>query len=309
MTLGRVGRAAAVLGAVGLLATAILWWPGQPGWGQSGPRSSLGSMDVPWPSHGQSAIAVLGTGRRVSDPDPQPVPIASIAKVMTAYVVLTRFPLVGEQPGFVLSLDESEAAQATDDAAEGQSYISVAAGEQLTERQALEALLLPSANNIALALALRVGGTLPAFVDLMNRDAASLGMHHTTYTDPSGLAPTTVSTAADQLRLARVALRVPSLREIAGMAQAQLPVAGTIHNTDRLLGRDGIVAGKTGSDAAAGGCFMFLAKRQIGDAPVTVVGVVLGQRGHRLIDAGLDAADSLLNGVAGHLTLAAKSTH
>jgi D-alanyl-D-alanine carboxypeptidase (penicillin-binding protein 5/6) len=259
-------------------------------------------MDVPWPSHGQSAIAVLGAGRRVSDSEAQPVPIASIAKVMTAYVVLTRFPLAGQQAGFTLSLNDFEAEQATSDAAQGQSYLSVVPGEQLTERQALEALLLPSANNIAMALAVRVAGTLTAFVSLMNRDAASLGMHHTTYTDPSGLAPTTVSTAADQLRLAKVALRVPALREIAGLSRAALPVAGTISNTDTLLGRDGIVAGKTGSDAAAGGCFVFLARRHVGDARVSVVGVVLGQRGRRLIDAGLDAGDSLLDGVAARLT-------
>jgi D-alanyl-D-alanine carboxypeptidase (penicillin-binding protein 5/6) len=303
MAVIRAGRVVAALAILGLAAVAVAWWPGQPGWGQTARRSSLHSMDIDWPSQGQSAIAVLGAGRRVNDAHAEPVPIASVAKVMTAYVVLARFPLTGDQPGFTLSLSGLEAAQASEDAAQGQSVVPVSSGEVLTERQALEALLLPSANNIAMALALRVAGTLPAFVTLMNDQAARLGMHHTTYTDPSGLAPTTVSTAADQLRLAKVALRNSTVRAIAAMPQASIPIAGTIRNTDTLLGRDGVVAGKTGSDAAAGGCFMFEARRAVDGRSRTVIGVVLGQRGGRLIDAGLDAADALLNGVVARLTM------
>ena len=63
------------------------------------------------------------------------------------------------------------------------------------------ALLLPSANNVAVMLARYVSGSTGAFVDEMNATAASLGMTGTRYTDPSGYEPTTVSTAVDQLRL------------------------------------------------------------------------------------------------------------
>ena len=82
----------------------------------------------------------------------------------------------------------------------------------------------------------------------MNVSAAQLGMRHTIYTDPSGLDPSTVSTAADQLRLARAAMRIPAFAEIVGMPAAVIPVAGEVTNTDDLLGRDGFVGIKTGSD-------------------------------------------------------------
>ena len=118
------------------------------------------------------------------------------------------------------------------DAAEDQSVVAVRAGEQLTERQLLEALLIPSGNNIARMLAARVAGSETRFVAEMNAEARALGMGHTTYTDPSGFDPSTVSTAADQLRVFRRAMRFPVFRQIVSMASVTLPVAGTLTNFD-----------------------------------------------------------------------------
>jgi D-alanyl-D-alanine carboxypeptidase (penicillin-binding protein 5/6) len=299
----RRGRALALVATISMLTLAIVWWQGTLGWGGgSRPhRSALRGMAISWPPESQAAIAVLGEGRRVSHPATERSPIASVAKVMTAYVVLRRFPFAGADNGFSLTLTDADARMSTTDAAQGQSYVRVEPGETLTEREALEALLLPSANNIAMTLADKVAGDVPAFVSLMNQQAAALGMRDTTYTDPSGLATSTVSTAADQLRLARAALRLPALTAILALPQATIPVAGLITNTNSLLGEDGFVAGKTGSDSAAGGCFMFMAVRQAGPRHVTIVGVVLGQHGESLIEAGLSAADHLVNDVAAHL--------
>jgi D-alanyl-D-alanine carboxypeptidase (penicillin-binding protein 5/6) len=119
-------------------------------------------------------------------------------------------------------------------------------------------------------------------------------MRHTTYTDPSGFDPATRSTAADQVLLARAAMRLPLLRALVGRASYRLPVAGTVHNTDRLLGKDGFAGLKTGSMDASGGCFMFLSHRSGGE----LYGVVLGQHGHSLVDAGLYAAEQLADRVA-----------
>ena len=90
---------------------------------------------------------------------------------MTAYVVLRRFPLHADEPGFTLTINDSDAEATTIAASQGQSVVPVVAGEQLTEREALEALLLPSANNIAAALAARTAGSVPAFIQLMNAAA------------------------------------------------------------------------------------------------------------------------------------------
>jgi D-alanyl-D-alanine carboxypeptidase (penicillin-binding protein 5/6) len=134
-----------------------------------------------------------------------------------------------------------------------------------------------------------VAGSEQAFVDLMNDTAGRLGMTQTTYTDPSGYARSTVSTARDQLVLFRAALRSPELRRVMGTRSAVLPVAGRVRNTNSLLGRDGVVAGKTGSTSAAGGCLVFRVVR----GGRVLDGAVLGQRGGPLIAAGLRAALAL----------------
>jgi D-alanyl-D-alanine carboxypeptidase (penicillin-binding protein 5/6) len=71
-----------------------------------------------------------------------------------------------------------------------------------------------------------------------------------------------------------------------------------VTNTNSLLGQDGFVGMKTGSDDAAGGCFMFRSERHTGGGTVTLLGVVLGQQGHNLISAGLYAAKQLADRVA-----------
>ena len=251
-----------------------------------------------WPQQGQAAL-VIGDGRVAASPDEQPVAIASLAKVMTAYLVLERHPLGGAQAGFTVTVSGAEAQAAAQDRAEGQSVVAVAAGEQLSERQLLEALLIPSGNNIAEMLATQVAGSETGFVATMNAEARALGMQHTTYTDPSGFDPSTVSTAADQLRLFRQAIRFPVFRQIASMASVTLPVAGTLTNFNPLVA-DGY-AGKTGSDSAAGGCLAFVTGVTVGGRRQIAVGVVLGQgQGSAtpaLLAAASEAAEQLIESV------------
>jgi serine-type D-Ala-D-Ala carboxypeptidase (penicillin-binding protein 5/6) len=229
---------------------------------------------VSWPLQGQAAL-VIGNGRPAASPHQQPVPIASVAKVMTAYLLLDRYPLSGTEDGFTVTISEAEAQEEAQDAAEDQSVAAVAAGEQLTERQLLEALLIPSANNIAELLASQIAGSETRFVAEMNAEARGLGMDHTTYTDPSGWDTGTISTAADQLRVFRAAMRFAVFRQIVSMATVTLPVAGTVTTFNPLIA-DGY-GGKTGSDSAAGGCLAFFTDVTVGRRRVTAVGVVLGQ--------------------------------
>jgi D-alanyl-D-alanine carboxypeptidase (penicillin-binding protein 5/6) len=218
---------------------------------------------------------VLGNGRPAASPDEPEVAIASLAKVMTAYLTLERYPLSGSQDGFTITISAAEALAAAQEASENQSDVPVRAGEQLTERQLLEALLIPSGNNIARMLAARVAGSETSFAAEMNAEARALGMHDTIYTDPSGFDPGTVSTAADQLRVFREAMRFPVFRQIVSMPSVTLPFAGTLANFNPLIA-DGY-AGKTGSDSAAGGCLAFFTTVTIGGRRLAAVGVVLGQ--------------------------------
>lgn len=245
------------------------------------------------PGPGQTSYQIVGR-HAVSSSGQQPVPIASLAKVMTAYLVLRDHPLDGGNGSLDLTVTDADVADTARRAGRDESIVRVAAGETLTERQALAALLLPSANNIAVMLARAAAGSPAAFVARMNDAAQALGLRHTIYTDPSGFDEGTRSTAADQLVLAHHAMRLPEFAALVALRSYDLPVAGPVHNTDTLLGRDGFVGIKTGSDDAAGGCFMFRAHRSGGD----ITGVVLGRSGHDLVAAGLDAARELVESVA-----------
>ncbi len=224
-----------------------------------------------WPADGQAAVQV-GQSRIQAGPNQHEAAIASVAKVMTAYVVLGDHPLRLGQDGPTITLTDADVADTDRRVGQDESVVPVEAGEQLTERQALQALLLPSANNIAAVLAHWDAGSASRFVARMNAAARSLGMTHTRYTDPSGYDDATVSTAADQVRIVDRAMRLPVFAGIVAMPTATLPVAGTVHNTDRLLGYDGFVGVKTGSDSAAGGCFAFRAVRRIDGQQTTITG-------------------------------------
>src|SRR5262249_41934746 len=189
-----------------------------------------------------------GNVRPAATPRPPWAPIASLAKVMTAYLTLERYPLSDEQEGFTITVTAAQAQAEAQDAARGQSVVPVRAGEQLTERQLLEALLIPSGNNIAWMLAATVAGSETRFIGEMNAEARALGMDRTIYTDPSGFDPGTVSTAADQLRVFQRAMRFTAFRQIVSMASVTLPVAGRVTNFNPLIAEG--YAGKTGSDSA-----------------------------------------------------------
>jgi serine-type D-Ala-D-Ala carboxypeptidase (penicillin-binding protein 5/6) len=248
-----------------------------------------------WPQQGQAAL-VLGHGRPASSPHQQPAPIASLAKVMTAYLVLKHYPMSGAQVGFTITVTAAQAQAEAQDAADGESVVAVRAGEQLTERQLLEALLIPSGNNIARMLAPVVAGSESGFLAEMNVEARALGMNHTIYTDPSGFDPSTVSTAADQLRVFERAMVYSVFREVVSTASVTLPIAGTLTNYNPLIAAG--YAGKTGSDSAAGGCLAFFTHVTVGGHGLTAVGVVLGQgQGHDtavILTAAGEAAEQLV---------------
>jgi D-alanyl-D-alanine carboxypeptidase (penicillin-binding protein 5/6) len=221
-------------------------------------------------------VGTPGTGILSTHGGTGPLPIASLAKIMTAYVVLRDHPLRPTQEGPRLTVTRADVAAYRRDQKQGQSVVTVAAGERLTERDALTALLIPSGNNIADLLATWDAGSQHAFVARMNGQARSLGMHRTHYADSSGVDPATVSTAADQFRLAVRVIRLPVFRQIVALPQAWLPVAGVVYNVNSGLGHLGIDGIKTGSTPQAGGCLVFSAVRRVGGRPAPVIGAVLG---------------------------------
>jgi D-alanyl-D-alanine carboxypeptidase (penicillin-binding protein 5/6) len=226
-----------------------------------------------------SAILVdQGTGRALYALEPaEPRPVASLTKIMTAYLVLRR-----AEPSDVVTVSE--------DAASGRvvgiSSLGLAAGERISVRDLLYALLLQSANDAALALAEHVGGSVESFVDMMNRTAARLGMSHTRFASPNGLDDAGLSTAREMARLTRAALRLGTFAEIAATPSRTIPAPEgeprSIQNRNALLwlypGATGI---KTGYTSAAGFCIVATAER--GDE--RLIAVVLGEPGEAFSDA------------------------
>ncbi len=272
-------RLAGALAAMAAIALGVSLW------GRDAPRSAASSTQVGWAPAALRLARERRLGRagaRPAAPRPgadRPVPIASVAKVMTAYVILDDHPLSAGESGPEITVEPSEAAAYPAQLRAGESVVRVEPGEVLTERQALEALLLPSADNIAWILARWDAGSVGGFVDRMNAAARRLGMISTHYTDPSGLSASTASSAADQVRLGAAAMDRPALAQIVGQSSAEIPVAGTVENLNRLLGEDGIVGLKTGSTSAAGGCVLLAARSGTGGRGSLIVAAVFGQPG------------------------------
>ncbi|MEV7201972.1 D-alanyl-D-alanine carboxypeptidase [Streptomyces griseoluteus] len=261
-----------------------------------------GKPDIPWPADGQAALDVQGIGSFGSSGSGKPVPIASVAKVMTAYLILRDHPLKSGAEGPKISIDKA----AQDQSKAGQeSTVDVTQGDKITQREALEGVLIASANNVARLLARWDAGSEKAFVAKMNAAAKGLGMSGTTYTDPSGLTNSTVSTAADQVRLAKAAMQQPVFREVAAM-MSYTDYKGTYHsNWNQLVGHNNVVGIKTGTTTSALGNLVFAAKQDVGGETRMVIGAVLrqppGGRENTILSAALDHSDALIRAAQGAL--------
>ena len=183
-----------------------------------------------------------GTGEVLASSDARErLPIASITKLMTSLVTLEHADLDD-----VVTVTQRAAAV-------GESSIDLRPGEQVTVADLLRAALVQSANDAANALAAHVGGSVQAFVELMNRRARDLGLSDTHFANPDGLdAPGHVSSARDVTKLARIAMRKPFIRNTVRLVTVE--AAGRRLTTwNDLLSRYPRVFGvKTGHTDGAG---------------------------------------------------------
>jgi D-alanyl-D-alanine carboxypeptidase (penicillin-binding protein 5/6) len=264
----------------------------------AGPKPSL-----PWPTSGQAKVEIPGIGVLGHSGSGRSVPIASIAKVMTAYTVLRDHPISAGQSGPTITVSDAEAAAYPDQKAQGLSVVEVAAGERITERDALKGLLIASGDNMAEILARWDGGSESAFVSRMNANARRLGMSSTHYADSTGLDPGTVSTVGDLLTLAPRAMSMSTIAQLVGTSSDSIPLNSPIHNPNSLLGVDGVYGIKTGTTTAAGGCLLFAAHRKVSGHTVTIYGAVLGIGGARseIHSNARDAGDALVVGAGDSL--------
>lgn len=259
-------------------------------------------LSLPWPAQGQAVVEAEGLGRLGAFGQEKPVPIASVAKVMTTYVILRDHPVKEGGGGETVPVDKTAEEQFVTGQAEQESVVKVTAGQKLSEYEALEAVMLPSANNVARLLARWDAGSEKAFVKKMNATAKQLGMTNTHYTDPSGLEATTVSTASDQVKLGHAAMKDPVFAEIATKIQ-YTDINGDIQkNYNQLAGYHHVVGIKTGTSTKAGGNLLFAAVREIGGTKQLIIGAMLGQHKAPIIDTVLERSSTLLQAALSTLT-------
>jgi D-alanyl-D-alanine carboxypeptidase (penicillin-binding protein 5/6) len=232
---------------------------------------------MPWPSRGSAAVGVQSLGLVASSGNEQAIPAASVAKVMTALVILEDKPLAKNDPGPTITITDTDVQSYNTDFANKESVVRVQTGEQITQLQLLQGLLIPSANNLSETLARWDTGSVDAFVAKMNARAVALHLTHTKFADTSGANPATVSTPSDLIALGMTAMKQEVFAQVVGMAMAELPVAGAVYNVDGVLGQSGIVGIKTGSGLNSGANFLFAANISVDGVPINFFGCVMGQ--------------------------------
>ncbi|MFF7391757.1 D-alanyl-D-alanine carboxypeptidase [Streptomyces scabiei] len=242
-------------------------------------------VSLPWPDEGQGWMDVEGIGTMDSFGEQKPVAIGSVAKAMTAYVILKEHPMKPGSKGKTIPVDAKAETEGGYDK-DGESTLNtVKEGDQLSQYDAIAAIMIPSANNIARLLARWDSkGSEADFVKKMNAAAKDLGMKNTTYTDPSGLKETTVSTAEDQVKLGNELVKMKALTDITRLPSWKDPSGQPWSNYNRLVPYDNAIGIKTGSTTAAGGNLLFAATKDVGGETAIVVGAILGQHTPPIID-------------------------
>ena len=228
-------------------------------------------VQAAWALDIEAAAAILidaGSGRVLFEQDARTrLPVASVTKILTALVVLEHFNDL--QQTFTLPEDYVNV---------GEAGIYLEAGETHTIEDLLYALMLPSANDAAQALALATAGSEQAFAQMMNARCAALGLRDSNWTNPHGLHHNEhLTTAYDVAFITREALKIPKFNSIIVTASHTLPWPGkendrVISGHNRLLlqyeGADGV---KTGYTSKAGQCLVGSATRN----GIRLIGVIL----------------------------------
>jgi D-alanyl-D-alanine carboxypeptidase (penicillin-binding protein 5/6) len=186
----------------------------------------------------------------------QRLPQASLTKIMTALLVIENGDL---HKDVVISKNAEET---------GESSIWLEEGEVLSRNQLLYALMLPSANDAAVALAESVAGSEQEFVSQMNERARELSLKNTHFANPHGLdAEGHYSSAFDLASLTREGLEDPLFRDVVTTKEMSIPWPGhdwerALINRNQLLNRyQGSRGVKTGYTSNAGCCLVGAAQR------------------------------------------------
>lgn len=228
-----------------------------------------------WPTFGASAFGAVGyDGVLGTSGSTEPLPIASISKIVTALVVLEAKPLAVGEDGPTITFSQADHALYAKYLAQQGTVKPMPVGGTMTEHQVLQVALIASANNYAEVLADWAFGTDAAYVEATKTWLAARGLTHTTLVEPSGINPLNTSTASDLVALGKLALANPVVATIVDTPTITLPLVGTISDTNKLLGTQGVIGIKTGTLATS--TLLFASRFDLGGTEITIIGAVLG---------------------------------
>lgn len=232
---------------------------------------------VEWPDYGRGAIGLAdGSGVLATNGAEDPGVIASVTKIVTNLVVLQEHPLAPGEEGPEVTMTQTDVDLWNFWVADNASVQPVAAGTVLTQRDLMELSLISSAANYTNSLIVWAFGDMDGFLAAARTWLDGHGLAGVQLEEGVGLAPGNTATASDLVSLARIALADPTIAEIAGTATAEVPLVGTIENTNTVLGVGGVTGLKTGYTTEAGYNLLFSATVDVDGAPVTLVGALLG---------------------------------
>jgi D-alanyl-D-alanine carboxypeptidase (penicillin-binding protein 5/6) len=207
------------------------------------------------------------------------VPIASLTKMMTTWVVLHALPLNYDQQGPCTTVTPYDISLYDYDVDSGQSHARIVLNEHICEGTLLRGLLVHSAGNYSQLLQSIIGWSPSTFVRVMNRDAKSLGLLRTHYVDLTGISPGDRSTAVDQARLAVDLMTYePIVDQIVALTHVSLPYNGVVASYTPLIGEYGVVGVKSGFTDEAGGCDVMAVRVTVAGQTFNTYAVVLGQQ-------------------------------
>lgn len=233
-----------------------------------------------WPSVGQAAIGTVDNGLLATSSEAQAAaPIASMTKVVTALAVLEKAPITPDGQGETYTYTSEDKQLFDMYLTKDGSVIPIKVGGTITQYQALQALMLVSANNIADMLAIKHFGSVEAYAQYAQTMVAEWGLKDTTISDASGFSLLTKSTPSDMIVIAQKALAHPLLSSIFQQKEATLPEAGVVKNSNQFLNEPNALGIKTGTTDEAGYCLLFAATHAVDDVHTEkIVGVVMGQK-------------------------------
>lgn len=252
-------------------------------------RGAVGYIN---PETGTINCRPLGEGNAYNIPQPT----ASLAKMITVQVALDKYPLDAGQGGPIITMSNEDEARYWREVYNGGSNARVVAGEQISEYQLIQGIVLASANNMADSLAIWAFGSMEGYFEAAKQWLDKNGLNSTTVAgDASGFNSATTSTPTDLCKIMLLAAKQPVLAEIMSQSEATLPTGDIIYSTNRLLGQDGIFGGKTGYTDEAGRGVMVVARHKINNIDIITSAVSLSNESY---DRAFETASQLNKAVA-----------